>query len=146
MELALNLSNNLGGFASELITAGVPSPAIADITALANDYIPVFKNQNQHISKVTSVTDDQQTELNEIFFEAKSISAIGQNVYRKDTKMSRLFTFSCIVKKYTQSRPKTQGNTAAISKPIENITPPQSEDDTVSDQNKTEPGNPPVVN
>jgi hypothetical protein len=109
MELALNVSQSLPEITSELIALKMPEEHLTKLTDLASNYIDAFKNQNSSRSRLTTVNDEQQSELNTICSEVKAISELAQTIFRRDRNKAKLFTISVIAKKYTQNRKrKTQ--------------------------------------
>jgi hypothetical protein len=104
MAISLNICESLGNYSDEMKNAKVPDDEISMIITLAQNYASAFKNQNSNASKQVSVSDEQQTTLNNINCELKAISEIAQAIYRRDRNKAKLFTFSVIAKKYTQTR------------------------------------------
>lgn len=120
MEISLKITENIGSYKDELTAVNVPATQIDEVLATCTDYIDAFKNQNTNVSKAVNITDDQQVAFNHIYTEVRAIGEMGLKIYRKDKTKSKLFTYSAIVKQYTQSRPR---KTAAQPAPTTTPTP-----------------------
>jgi len=106
MDIALNVSQSLGAYKTELVTAKVIASQIDDLVTTATDYTNAFKNLSTNVNKLQDLTADQQVMFNKIYSEIKAISEMGQQIYRRDRNKLRLFAISVISNKYTPSRPR----------------------------------------
>jgi len=136
MEIAANIAQNFGGFESEIRASGVPAAAVESIKIVATDYIVAFKGQSQNKGRASVVTEEQQIFLNEIFADIMALSAVGQSTFRADMRISRLFSYYYIVKKYTKSRSRAKQTDVITDQNIAPETP-----DTNFDTDDTTPLN-----
>ena len=102
---ALNsFAQNIENYRSDITATGISTTKIDELVQLATDLSAAQQNQGVSKTRTLTVSEEFQTELNDIYEEVNALCQLGRSIFRREPNKAKMFSFTATASRLAQTR------------------------------------------